>query len=428
MATKIINTNGDNTPNYNTVRISAIDLPVAPPIPPTDNGEGPTVPLQRIQIKPQEEDDGKTRLIRGNSTPTTPTTVPIGRNHPLPPEQWVHGWLVAITGPMKGNSFPVILGNNTVGRANTNTICLPSDKGISRSQFSIRYQQGKNSYLVAPINSASQVTYLADGDELIFPTPICEGDTLRLSSETTMRFVPFCDSQFRWTYDQNPAAPAPAPTPAPAPKPGMPNISKDRKGPQITPIHFPTQEIGIDKSSRDLPTVRITPAAPGTDLDATVRIERASRPSAEQQTEDDGHTRIFRRIPQDNQASGSNRHPAESWEQGWLVAISGPMKGMYFPITIGINQGGRSDTCRICLSADNGISGEQFAIRYVKSRKQFLVTNIDTASQLTYLNNDELTGYEPIKRGDILRVSEQTSLRFIPFCNDSFYWDYPETL
>ena len=47
---------------------------------------------------------------------------------------------------------------------------------------------------------------------------------------------------------------------------------------------------------------------------------------------------------------------------------------------------------------------------------------------LTYLNNDELTGYEPIKRGDILRVSEQTSLRFIPFCNDSFYWDYPETL
>ena len=49
-------------------------------------------------------------------------------------------------------------------------------------------------------------------------------------------------------------------------------------------------------------------------------------------------------------------------------------------------------------------------------------------AQLTYLNNDELTGYEPIKRGDILRVSEQTSLRFIPFCNDSFYWDYPETL
>lgn len=426
MATRIINTTGDNTPNYNTVRISAIDLPVTPPIPPSDNGEGPTVPLQRIQIKPKEEDDGKTRLIRGNSTPTTPTTVPIGRNHPLPPEQWVHGWLVAITGPMKGKSFPVILGNNTVGRANTNTICLPSDTGISRSQFSIRYQQGKNSYLVAPINSASQVTYLADGDELIFPTPICEGDTLRLSSETTMRFVPFCDSQFKWNYDQIPAAPSPAPTPAPAPKPGIPNISKDKMSPQIIPIHFPTQEIGIDKSSLDLPTVRITPDVPY--RDATVRIERAIRSSAEQQAEDDGHTRIFRRIPQDNPANASYRHPAESWEQGWLVAISGPMKGMYFPITIGINQGGRSDTCRICLSADNGISGKQFAIRYVKSRKQFLVTNIDTASQLTYLNDDELTGYEPIQRGDILRVSEQTSLRFIPFCNDSFYWDYPETL
>ena len=49
------------------------------------------------------------------------------------------------------------------------------------------------------------------------------------------------------------------------------------------------------------------------------------------------------------------------------------------------------------------------------------------ARQITILNNEiELDDPEKIERGDILKLSEHTTLRFVPFCDASFAWDYPE--
>lgn len=449
MPTDIVNTDGDNSPNYKTVRISSIDLPVAPAGVPAQGSDSPTVSLNR-EIRQQmptpthyDSKDGKTVLIK-NFKSDRPGITDAASNLPLPPERWIHGWLVAVSGPMKGRSFSIQYGNNTVGRSNTSTICLADDANISRSQFAIRYMQGKNRYIVSPINSASQITYLPNDEELIFPTMVTEGDTLKLSPETSVRFIPFCDEQYQWDYTDLPPAPE-LPQPAPQasgtvpvdvpqidPALNLPPIPQNLMNAGNNTIRINTSEIGLNSgnSAVNLGTVRLgTSAVAGnadvSHLNATVRIERAMQNMAPR-NEDDAHTHIFR--PNATPGKGSNHHPAERWEQGWFVAISGPMKGMYFPITAGINQGGRSSECHICLPADKGISGVQFAIRYVRSKQQFFVTCIETATQLTYLNGEELTGYEQIERGDILTVSEQTSLRFIPFCNNDFCWDYPDNI
>jgi hypothetical protein len=205
-------------------------------------------------------------------------------------------------------------------------------------------------------------------------------------------------------------------------------------------VRINTTEIGLKHtpSARGQSTVRINTRAIGLQSESasapqtTVRINRGNIANAPQTTNksgDDEHTRLFRSPAAQNSVYNDPAcHPSERWEQGWLVAISGPMKGMYFPITVGINQAGRSNTCRINLAGDPGISSVQFVIRYIKNKKQFFVSNVETASQFTYLNGEELTGYEPINKGDILRVSEQTSLRFIPLCNETFFWDYPENI
>ncbi len=439
MATNIVNTDGENTPNYKTVRISSIDLPA-------EAADGSTVSMKRDireQMKepaPNTDKGGKTVLIK-SILPTGASSPKSAGFEPLPPEQWIHGWLVAVSGPMKGRSFPIRYGNNTVGRSNTGTICLPDDDNISRSQFSIRYVQGKNIYVVTPINTASQITYLSNDEELLFPTAVCEGDMLKLSPKTTVRFVPFCDAQYKWDYTDLPPAPdlpqstpvAPVTVPVDVPPAAMidqlPPIPQEWANGAGNTIRVDTSEIGLDSNNQavqfetqNIGTNANAGNADVANLNATVRLERAMQNRARQNAEED-HTHIFR-----PNAKGSAHHPAENWEQGWLVAISGPMKGMYFPITVGINQGGRSTECRICLPFDKGISGVQFAIRYIQSKKQFFVTCMETASQLTYLNGEELTNYELIERGDILQVSEQTCLRFIPLCNDSFCWDYPDNL
>ncbi len=434
MATNIIDRNGDSspTPNYKTVRISNLNQPAEA------TAEGSTVPLQR-DIKQQFTDkESKDKTVLFKDTNGAVGTQKTGSSKlPLSPQQWVHGWLVAECGPMKGRSFPILYGNNTVGRSNDSTICLPDDANISRSQFSIRHVQKKNTYMAAPISTAKQITYLGDGEELIFPVVLTEGETLRLSPSTSVHFIPFCDEQYQWDYKELPPAPDPAPEPEPQPEPAsellpsLPPIPTDVSNLQPKTVRINTGEIGIAASpaNENGGTVRIDTAALNlanpAELHATVRLNRAiSGNGATHQNQTGEHTQLFR-----PEAGDSKELSPEKWEQGWLVAISGPMKGMYFPVTFGINQCGRSRDCRICLPADCGISGVQFSIRYVEKRKQFFVAGIDTASQPTFLNDEELMScYEPINRGDILRVSEQTSLRFIPLCGENFNWDYPDNV
>ncbi|MEG0587679.1 MAG: FHA domain-containing protein, partial [Akkermansia sp.] len=156
-----------------------------------------------VKLAPMERDvqtpnfnDAPTRLIR-----------PSVSNSPqgAPPKDvnsdeigLIVGWIVAITGPMKGSSFSLGVGQNQIGRDQGNRVCLSLDPGVSRKgHIVITYDPRRTRFSARPGADGSGITDL--NDELLeLPTPLKLGDTLKLSDDTTLRFIPFCDNDFSW--------------------------------------------------------------------------------------------------------------------------------------------------------------------------------------------------------------------------------------
>ncbi len=156
-------------------------------------------------------DDSPTTLLR-TSSGTTPHATQV-----MPPESFAPesapaeghdeagtdlpvGWIVAITGPMKGQAFALGCGQNIIGRSSTggNRIVLKGDCGISRmGHLVITYDPLNNRFSVRPGTQCSGIVYL-NGELLEIPCKLKRGDSLRLSQDTTFRFIPLCDEDFTW--------------------------------------------------------------------------------------------------------------------------------------------------------------------------------------------------------------------------------------
>lgn len=401
-------------------------------------GQAPTIPMTPGAAAPGgSEPDSKTILIRPNDNgdnPVSPFGAPVqDPNAPLNPEEWVHGWLVAISGPMKGKFFPILYGRNQVGRSPECRICLPDDPSISSKQFIIRFKEKNRCFTVKAHSDSKQNTFLADGEDLDDESTIIEmGDTLKLSSETTLRFVPFCDSDFMWDYSVKPTQLMPT-----SPMPFAPSMYPGYDSGKTIPIDLDSNT-GIGRSDI-FANSSITTAVTTRPIDLA---GAATPPTIKMGTDAPASdkTQLIRKAPAAPADAYSPAYPAdpfgmmenkelepEEWVQGWLVAITGPMMGRSYPLFYGRNQVGRNPECRICLPADPFISGKQLIIRYKAKNKSYSVVDHSDARQITILNNEiELDDPEKIERGDILKLSEHTTLRFVPFCDASFAWDYPE--
>ncbi len=117
---------------------------------------------------------------------------------PVPREEWPLAWLVAITGPMKGTFFVITSGENYIGQAKENSICLINDPDVSARQNSIHYDAEYRAFYVDMCPNAQQMTKLSDGDTINSRTPLEQGEVLQVSPNTKLRFVPFCGETFNW--------------------------------------------------------------------------------------------------------------------------------------------------------------------------------------------------------------------------------------
>lgn len=118
--------------------------------------------------------------------------------------------------------------------------------------------------------------------------------------------------------------------------------------------------------------------------------------------------------------------PQKDWPQGWLVVVEGPMKGRTFPITYGYNHIGRDASNKICLSEDPGVSSVQCVVHYDRDKRIFYIKKFDQCTQETRLSDETLVDGStvPLEAGEVIKLSSQTKLRFMPFCGDYFNWDY----
>lgn len=112
----------------------------------------------------------------------------------------VVGWLVCIEGPDKGKDFRILAKNNSVGRSDTNDICIKGDTTISReNQARIAYDEKNNAFHLIPGESANNI-YI--GEEPVYVPTVLEENTVIEMGETKLMFVPFCGERHIWKKEE----------------------------------------------------------------------------------------------------------------------------------------------------------------------------------------------------------------------------------
>lgn len=108
---------------------------------------------------------------------------------------FVTGWLVGLTGAVKGRDYRIRHGVNWVGRDFRADICIREAKDIDDlKQCALIYDGRGNRFYVRP--GTGSVTYL-NGEILDKPQQLQLGDVLQMGSES-FEFVPFCREGRVW--------------------------------------------------------------------------------------------------------------------------------------------------------------------------------------------------------------------------------------
>lgn len=108
----------------------------------------------------------------------------------------VVGWIVAIAGPHFGESFPIVSGQNSIGRSSVNKIVISKDNSVSREKHAqlIYDPKGLNFFLRA--GESSGLVYL-NGECFFDVRKLTKKDVIMLG-ESEFVFIPLCDESFSW--------------------------------------------------------------------------------------------------------------------------------------------------------------------------------------------------------------------------------------
>ena len=112
------------------------------------------------------------------------------------PDGPVTGWLVVLDGPARGRDLRLGVGRTFLGLDQAAApVTLSPDAPLGARQAAVAYDAATGAFTLLP-GSSQQLCYL-NGKALLEPQPVAGGEELKLG-DATLRFVPFCDSRFRW--------------------------------------------------------------------------------------------------------------------------------------------------------------------------------------------------------------------------------------
>ncbi|MDD6157638.1 MAG: FHA domain-containing protein [Lachnospiraceae bacterium] len=107
---------------------------------------------------------------------------------------------------------------------------------------------------------------------------------------------------------------------------------------------------------------------------------------------------------------------------GWLVAVTGTLKGTDYRIHSDNNFIGRSRRMSICISGDDTISKENHAVISYDTRSKKFYFKPGTGKNLVRVNENAIFSITELKAYDIIELGV-TKFVFIPFCGEGFDWD-----
>lgn len=178
--------------------------PIAPePISPSttpahSTKEAPPLAKEKVQSRAPEGGGDVTQVYRPQR-PATDTDAPAEAE--LQEDGTVTdpvvGWLVVIEGPGRGAALPVGYGNNRLGRAPGEQICLDyGDEQISRENHAVVTYDGRHRKFYVQQGGGRNLTHV-DDELVMVPVEVKGGETISLG-RTKLRFVPFCGADFDW--------------------------------------------------------------------------------------------------------------------------------------------------------------------------------------------------------------------------------------
>ena len=134
-----------------------------------------------------------------------------------------------------------------------------------------------------------------------------------------------------------------------------------------------------------------------------------------------------REVDDDQRLPGSELPPEETELDstccvGWLLVAKGPERGVSKELKPGWNNVGRSPKADVRLMGDSKISGMQIRVNYDEWNNKYSIVPHGDSSQNTRVNGATLLGPQELKHGDIIDMSRDTQLRFIPACDPKFVW------
>ncbi len=124
-------------------------------------------------------------------------TVLVGQDALSSPDP-VTGWLVVIDGPGKGRSVEIGMGNNSIGRAPDQKVCLDfGDTHISRERHAVLVYDPRSKCFFLQHGDNRSLTYV--GKKTVLTRVKLKGGEIITVGNTQLRFVTFCGPKFSWS-------------------------------------------------------------------------------------------------------------------------------------------------------------------------------------------------------------------------------------
>jgi hypothetical protein len=163
-------------------------LPLAP---------NPVRGAQSAAATGSEPDDAPTQLVRPDFLAADEERTVLVSHDMLAQHDPVVGWLVVTKGPGKGRSIEIGMGVNAIGRAQGQKIRLDfGDRQIAREgHATIVYDPRSNLFILQ--HGDDQARTCVGDQPLSASVELRNGATISVG-DTELRFVAFCDQDFRW--------------------------------------------------------------------------------------------------------------------------------------------------------------------------------------------------------------------------------------
>jgi hypothetical protein len=105
---------------------------------------------------------------------------------------------------------------------------------------------------------------------------------------------------------------------------------------------------------------------------------------------------------------------------GWLVGLTGTIRGESYPVRMGRNVLGRDRRSDIVVNDDQA-SSHHADLVFRPEEKRFILMDHNSTNG-TYVNESEIEPRRDLALEDVIRIGSHRFL-FMPLCRDGFYWD-----